>query len=53
MKAETVKISVNITTRQKEAIAKLIEMGVYADQSEAVRDAINLLIEKHRDKLEL
>ena len=53
MKAETVKISVNITTRQKEAIAKLIEMGIYADQSEAVRDAINMLIEKHRDKLEL
>jgi len=53
MKAEVKKVSVNITVRQKEAIDKLVEMGVYADTSEAIRDAINLLIEKHRDKLEL
>jgi len=47
MRAETVKISVNITKKQVELIDKLVEKGIYADRSEAVRNAINLLIEKY------
>jgi len=47
MRAETVKISVNITKKQAEMIDKLVEKGIYTDRSEAVRSAINMLIEKH------
>jgi len=47
MRAETAKISVNITKKQIEAIDELVKRGIYTDRSEAVRTAINLLIEKH------
>lgn len=52
MRAETVKISVNITKKQVELIDKLVEKGIYADRSEAVRNAINLLIEKYTGVLQ-
>jgi len=52
MRAETVKISVNITKKQMEAIDELVKKGIYADRSEAVRNAINLLIEKHGGDLQ-
>lgn len=51
MRAETVKISVNITKKQAEMIDKLVEKGIYTDRSEAIRSAINLLIEKHNGDL--